>query len=78
MRSQVDRITTALNQQDIPVIGVLCFLEADWPLIGGSFTVSGVHVTWPRQLIKRMTDAPTHSVDVAAVHARLADAFPIS
>jgi hypothetical protein len=33
-----------------PVFGALCFVDADWPLFGGSFTVDGIHVLWPRKL----------------------------
>ncbi|WP_254786130.1 nuclease-related domain-containing protein [Curtobacterium sp. MCBA15_008] len=33
-----------------PVFGALCFVDADWPLFGGSFTVNGIHVLWPRNL----------------------------
>jgi hypothetical protein len=29
---------------DVPVLGALCFVEADLPLIGGAFTTRGVHV----------------------------------
>jgi hypothetical protein len=54
---------------------VLCFLDADWPLIGGSFAVDGIHVLWPRLLIKRMTEAPSLPVDVESIHARLASVF---
>lgn len=76
MLSQVARVTAALGDNQTHVTGVLCFLEADWPLIGGSFTVEGVHVLWPRLLIKRMLEAPSQSVDIDRVHARLASAFP--
>jgi hypothetical protein len=34
----------------VTVQGVLCFVEADWPLLGGSFTTRGVEVMWPKQL----------------------------
>jgi hypothetical protein len=76
LQSQVERIAAALDDAAIPVTGVLCFLEADWPLIGGSFTVNGTYVTWPRLLIKRMVEAPIGTFDVDAVHARLATEFP--
>lgn len=48
----------------------------DWPLIGGSFTVNGIHVLWPRLLVKRLTEAGPLTIDVDAVHSRLATAFP--
>jgi hypothetical protein len=77
IESQIERV--ALFVEDVPVKGVLCFLEADWPLIGGSFTVDGIIVTWPRELIKRMSAADAHpGIDVEAVHSRLAQAFPVA
>jgi hypothetical protein len=76
VKSQVERITRALDDSTIPVIGVLCFLDADWPLIGGSFTVDGMHVFWPSLLIQRMTEADPVDIDVDSIHSRLAAAFP--
>jgi hypothetical protein len=70
---QVGRVGSVVG--GVPVTGVLCFLEADWPLIGGSFTVDGALVTWPRALVKRMSGAD-HQVDVEAVSSRLGAAFP--
>lgn len=67
-----------MNNEDIPVAGVLCFLEADWPLIGGSFTVEDVHVIWPRLLVDRMIAAPDQLIDVDTLRNRLAAAFPIA
>ncbi|MFI5427510.1 nuclease-related domain-containing protein [Aeromicrobium sp. UC242_57] len=34
----------------VPVHGVMCFIEADWPLIGGAFTTRGVSVMWPKKM----------------------------
>jgi hypothetical protein len=31
-------VVRGLVGDDLPIHGVLCFIEADWPLIGGSFT----------------------------------------
>ena len=76
VQSQVRRVSTALDASAPPVTGALCFLEADWPLIGGSFTVDGVHVLWPKLLIKRITEAPTQLDDVEAVHQRIGQLFP--
>jgi hypothetical protein len=50
---QLDRVAEVVGDA-APVQGVLCFVEADWPLIGGSFTVRGVHVTWPGRLAKTL------------------------
>ncbi len=76
--SQTQRVSDALADGTIPVAGVLCFLEADWPLFGGSFTVNDVQVVWPKLLITRMREAPPASFDVGDTHARLAEAFPIA
>lgn len=78
VKSQVDRVREALADDTIPITGVLCFLEADWPLLGGSFIVDDVHVVWPRLLIKRMMEAPIVAFDVDAIDARLAQAFPVA
>lgn len=78
MKSQVERVRETLADDTIPISGVLCFLEADWPLLGGSFIVDEVHVVWPRLLVKRMLEAPGADFDVSGAHARLADAFPVA
>lgn len=78
VKSQVQRVREALADEVIPIAGVLCFLEADWPLLGGSFTVDEVHVVWPRLLVKRITEAPGVAFDVDETQARLADAFPVA
>ncbi len=70
---QVEVVRTIVGN-DVPVTGVLCFIEADWPLIGGAFTTRGVHVLWPRLLAKRLSES-RGSVDVAAVSAALAAHF---
>lgn len=76
VQNQLERVTTALGDEPSPVFGALCFLEADWPLIGGSFTVDSIHVLWPRLLIKRVTEAVPQAIDVETLHSRLAKAFP--
>lgn len=60
---------------DIPVDGALCFVEADWPLVGGAFATRGVHVVWPKRLAKILTEAVPAGVDVAAVREGLAAHF---
>ena len=57
------------------VRGALCFVDADWPLFGGSFTVRGVDVCWPKRLAKQLA-ALEGTVDVAAVAAAIAAHFP--
>ncbi len=59
----------------VSVHGVLCFVDADWPLLGGSFTVRGVDVCWPKRLAKQLA-ALEGTVDVTAVAEAIAAHFP--
>jgi hypothetical protein len=73
---QVD-IVRDLVGDDVPIHGVLCFIEADWPLIGGSFTTRGVEALWPKRLDSKLTsDGPLLAQTVADVHRRLASSLP--
>jgi hypothetical protein len=80
VRWQMDHVRTVVG--DVPVRGVLCFVEADWPLIGGSFEMRDVHVLWPKKLIKHLraseaaSGAGAHSVDVAVTAGILTSRFP--
>ncbi|MCE4026187.1 NERD domain-containing protein [Microbacterium sp. Au-Mic1] len=75
VRKQVALVADALDT-GVPVAGVLCFLEADWGLFGSPFSVSEVLVTWPVRLVKHIAETADREVDVGAVMARLAAAFP--
>lgn len=70
---QVDVVRDLVG--DIPVTGALCFIEADWPLIGGAFATRGVHVLWPKRLAKVLAEQITGDVDVAAVRSLVASRF---
>ena len=60
----------------VPVYGVLCFVEADWPLIGGSFTTRGVEALWPKKLYTKLrTDGPIDDTSIATLHRSVAWAF---
>jgi hypothetical protein len=72
---QVD-VVRAIIGDAIPVTGVLCFIEADWPLIGGAFTTRGVEVLWPRKLFPRLTADGSITTGVDDLHRRLASALP--
>ena len=80
VRKQVDRVRATLEASglnDVPVSGMLCFVEADWPLFGGDFTIDGVSVLWPRKTASHIgrlgaIDAAT----AARVHHVLASSFP--
>ena len=70
-------VVRAQVPSDVPVIGVLCFIEADWPLIGGAFTTRGTHVMWPKKLYPRLSAAgPLPASTVAELHHLLALALP--
>lgn len=59
----------------VSVHGALCFVDADWPLFGGSFTTRGIDVCWPKRLAKRLSTLEG-SVDVTAVADAIAAHFP--
>ena len=57
--------------REVPVTGALCFVEADWPLIGGSFTTNEVHVLWPKLLTKRLVEANEGPFNPESISAEL-------
>jgi Nuclease-related domain len=77
---QVDRVRSAIviaGIVDVPVHGMLCFVEADWPLIGGSFKTAAIAVLWPKKAAEMVATAGSVSGEaVAALHRQLANAFP--
>lgn len=79
-RKQVDLVRSALqdaNLEGIPVRGVLCFVDADWPLFGGDFTIDGVHVSWPRKALENLLKpGPVDDQTARHVHRTLASSFP--
>ncbi|TKR26965.1 NERD domain-containing protein [Cellulomonas hominis] len=82
MHKQLEVVRTALDRAgftDVPVHGTLCFVDADWPLFGGSFAISDVAVLWPKKLAERLLAPGEVTTDAAtAVHASLARAFPVA
>lgn len=70
---QVDLVREVV--EDLPVTGALCFVAADWPLIGGAFATRGVHVLWPKRLAKFLSEMGEGVVDVASVREVLASRF---
>lgn len=59
-----------------PVKGALAFVDADWPLVGGSFTIRGLQVLWPKRLAKILAEPGKEVADVTAIHKALARRFP--
>lgn len=60
---------------EVPVFGVLCFVDAEWGLFADAFTVNGVHAVWPKKLASMIAKVPDAGVDVAAVAERIAQRF---
>jgi hypothetical protein len=73
---QVDVVRGVLAD-DVPVHGVLCFVEADWPLIGGAFTTRGVQALWPKKLYPKLQAKGPLAVEaLAEIHRKLGHALP--
>lgn len=78
---QVELVSAALQADpalsDVSVHGRLCFIEADWPLIGGSFITRGVEALWPKRLVKQLQlPGVLAEPEIEQVHRSLAAAFP--
>lgn len=77
---QVNLVLAALAKselQNIPVIGILCFVEAEWPLLGGDFTTSGIKVLGPKKAVELIRKAgPINAVAAQHVFRTLATLFP--
>ena len=77
---QVDLVTAALSADpvlaDAPVRGALCFVEADWPLVGGSFSTRRVEVLWPKRWPRAALPGVLGESEIEQVHKSLARAFP--
>jgi len=76
---QAKLVRTAIEDESIPVRAFLCFVDAYWPLFGGSFTTRDVAVLWPKKLADIITaPGPGQKQAIATIHAGLAKAFPIA
>ena len=78
MHKQVTLVRAALaDRPEVPVRGVLCFIDADWPLIGGSFTVNDVAVVWPKKLKALLTEPGALTADqIGELQWQLHESFP--
>lgn len=75
---QVD-VVRGLLDAETPVRGVLCFIDADWPLIGGSFTTRSVQALWPKKLYSQLRADGTLTAEATdGVHMTLARNLPAS
>ena len=80
VQKQIDAVVDVLDVPGldrIPVTGMLCFVDADWPLFGGSFMVDGLHVLWPAKaadLIRKPGELDDATIERA--YLALARALP--
>lgn len=61
---------------DISVRGVLCFVDAEWPLLLADFVVRDVYVCWPKKLARVLLRKESPLLDPEAVARQLAIKFP--
>jgi len=79
---QVQLVAGALascpQAKDSPAVrGMLCFVDADWPLIGGSFRIAQIDVLWPGKAAEKLTSPGALTpADIDLIHHDLAAAFP--
>jgi hypothetical protein len=67
----------ASESHETPLLGMLCFVDGDWPLIWGSFTIDGLHVLWPKAAAKQLTrPGSLGQAQIRALPRSLAAAFP--
>jgi len=61
----------------VPVRGMLCFIDADWPIFGGAFTTGGIDVLWPRKIADKIhSPVVLTAAEITTTVSVLADHFP--
>ena len=77
VRWQADQVRSAMSEPGMAVAAMLCFVGADWPLIGGALKTRGVDIVWPRRAERLLTRSGPHDkATVEIMYTRLIDAFP--
>jgi hypothetical protein len=51
---KVAAVRRLLGDPSVPVHGVLCFIDGDWPLWAKPIEVRGITVMWPKELERRV------------------------
>jgi hypothetical protein len=70
-------LVQAVIGHDVPLTGMLVFIDADWPLIGGDFLTRHVRVLWPKKASEHiLKPGPLTTDRVDELHRLLAGAFP--
>ena len=69
-------LTAAGIPQNVPVHATLYWVDADWPLLDGTFRINGVEVLHPKKAMERIADPPTiNTQTVDTIHRTLATQF---
>jgi hypothetical protein len=80
VHKQVDLVSSALisvGMGQILVRGMLCFVDADWPILGGDFRIDGLDVLWPKKAAEQiLKPGSMDESTVSEVFHALATAFP--
>jgi hypothetical protein len=81
LRPRTETLMVGSRNCDKLVDGVLrqveLVVDADWPLIGGSFTTRGVEALWQKRALTQMEKPGPLGPDlIADVHSHLAASFP--
>ncbi|MBW4033324.1 MAG: NERD domain-containing protein [Acidobacteria bacterium] len=80
VQRQVSLVESALRQagfQDVPSYGMMCFVEGDWPLLGGTFFIGAIEVLWPKKAVERVTSPGAFTAtDSESIARALARQFP--
>jgi hypothetical protein len=79
---QMNEVATALDRiqptsQGPTVLGMVCFVGAEWGLFSKAFTFRGVHVVWPLAAVELLgRPGQANHDDVVSVAEALSRAFP--
>ena len=80
VQKQVSHVRSALKAaglEEIPIHGMLCFIGADWPLIGGAFIIDGVQILWPKKAVENLLKpGPIADQTAQLIYRTLASSFP--
>jgi len=70
-------VVQAVIGHDVPLTGMLVFVDADWPLFGGDFITRQVRVLWFKKAAEHIQrPGPLTAEQVDSLHRQLATAFP--
>ena len=78
MSWQVDTVRAALGgREDVPIIPVLCFVDADWPLFGRPDGFEGVRIEEPSSLRRAVSrSGPLTTDEIVELATVLSHALP--